>query len=372
MVYAFRGVENLFKQLRQKTTRRANASLSKRIGSEVIKGKRLFSELALRSDDSLGLKRIVHYHQQQLLTFANKTFGNDQEFRREKASVVGSLLQFLFNTYPEHFDVLMALPDVIIEDIARNVAKCNQTLHESGFFSKMDPRLARLTQLQLDAFLTNSHWSTFKYAWSTSDLCERLQARAYYGDDSNAVNELLVLDFIELDFESQQVFRSVSQVLSEVLQKLDSDYDRLNLAALYLKRVSQAHPVFPRTSGSATLKDFLTEWLTNEIQYLERDQVMQKFLTNTQQPGSAQTFKVTVDLSVAQMAFILRAFVESGVIQNKNTTEMMSFLSKFVKTKRSGNISQESLRIKYYDVESGTKESVRVLLHNAIGYINKY
>lgn len=75
-------------------------------------------------------------------------------------------------------------------------------------------------------------------------------------------------------------------------------------------------------------------------------------------------------MSVSQFALFTKAFVESGVIQNKNVSELIRFLSKFVKTKRSGTISPESLRIKYYDVESSTKDAVKNLLHTAIGYIN--
>ena len=75
-------------------------------------------------------------------------------------------------------------------------------------------------------------------------------------------------------------------------------------------------------------------------------------------------------MSVSQFALLTRSFVESGVIQNKNIAELIRFLARFVKTKRSGTISPESLRIKYYDVETSTRDAVKNLLHTAIGYIN--
>lgn len=81
-------------------------------------------------------------------------------------------------------------------------------------------------------------------------------------------------------------------------------------------------------------------------------------------------FKLTLDLSVAQLALLIKSFVETGVIQNKNISELIRFLSRFAVTKKSGSVSQESLRIKYYNVETGTKDSIRNMLHTAIGYIN--
>ena len=81
-------------------------------------------------------------------------------------------------------------------------------------------------------------------------------------------------------------------------------------------------------------------------------------------------FKLEFNMSVSQFAYFIKAFVESGVIQNKNTSELMRFLSKFVKSRRSESIGYESFRAKYYNVENSTKDSVKNLLHTTIGYIN--
>jgi hypothetical protein len=75
-------------------------------------------------------------------------------------------------------------------------------------------------------------------------------------------------------------------------------------------------------------------------------------------------------MSVSQFAYFIKTLTETGVIQNKNVSELIRFLAKFVKTKRSENISYESFRIKYYNAEDNTKGAVRNLLHTAIGYIN--
>jgi hypothetical protein len=74
---------------------------------------------------------------------------------------------------------------------------------------------------------------------------------------------------------------------------------------------------------------------------------------------------------VPHLAYLFRAFIETGVIQNKNTSELIRFLTKYVKTKRSESISQESFRIKYYSVESGTKDAVKKMLQTVLNFINK-
>ena len=64
-------------------------------------------------------------------------------------------------------------------------------------------------------------------------------------------------------------------------------------------------------------------------------------------------------MSISQFAYFIRTFIEAGVIQNKNISELIRFLVRFVKTKRSENIAYESFRMKYYNVESSTKNSVK-------------
>ena len=121
---------------------------------------------------------------------------------------------------------------------------------------------------------------------------------------------------------------------------------------------------------SKPLKDQLSDWLLEEIQYLERKRELVSKSASNEDVFVRKEFKLEFDMSVAQFAYFIKAFVETGVIQNKNISELIRFLAKFVKTKRSESISYDSFRMKYYNVESNTKSSVRNLLHTAIGYIN--
>ena len=83
-------------------------------------------------------------------------------------------------------------------------------------------------------------------------------------------------------------------------------------------------------------------------------------------------FKLNFDISVSHLAFLFRAFIEAGVIQNKNTSELIRFLSKYVKTKKQESISFESFRIKYYSVESGTKDAVKKTLQSVLNFISNF
>ena len=82
-------------------------------------------------------------------------------------------------------------------------------------------------------------------------------------------------------------------------------------------------------------------------------------------------FKIIFDLSVSQLAYVFKILIDTGIIRNKNISEVIRFLSRFVKTKRAEAVSYESLRIKFYNTESGTKDTIRKTFQSLLSYINK-
>ncbi|MBA4056153.1 MAG: hypothetical protein C0490_15670, partial [Marivirga sp.] len=107
-----------------------------------------------------------------------------------------------------------------------------------------------------------------------------------------------------------------------------------------------------------------------ELDYLKQKQLLQ-IASPLKGEGVINDFKLNFDLSVSHLAYLFKSFTETGVIQNKNTSELIRFLTKFVKTKKSEAVSYESFRIKYYNAESGTKDAVKKTLQLLINYMNK-
>jgi hypothetical protein len=68
---------------------------------------------------------------------------------------------------------------------------------------------------------------------------------------------------------------------------------------------------------------------------------------------------------------LIRLFLETKIIQNNNLTQVLTFKVKFSITKRAETISYGSLRAKFYNVESGTREAVKNMLLTMIRHIEK-
>ena len=191
-------------------------------------------------------------------------------------------------------------------------------------------------------------------------------------DDGNWRRLNLCNTLIKLNFNHPQFFKFYTDHINRALLTCETLSDRIDQAAYFYKIISQV----TLTNGvglndsTSDIKQQLLEWITCELDYLRQKERLQLPLKADSQIKS--DFKIIFDLSVSQLAYIFKIFIDTGIIQNKNTSELIRFLSKFVKTKKAEAVSHESLRIKFYNTESGTKDAVKKTLQSLLSYINKH
>jgi hypothetical protein len=176
-----------------------------------------------------------------------------------------------------------------------------------------------------------------------------------------------------MNFNSRKYFHYYIQVVTSRFESEDTSLGKLEKLRYEQKIVNQVPCEFgvAYTDKYPPLQQMIGDWISEEIQFLERTSET-PIVHSLQEKGVVKKdFKLEFDMSVSQFAFFIKSFIETGVIQNKNVSELIRFLARFVKTKRSENISYESFRIKYYNVEDSTKDAVKNTFHTAIGFINR-
>lgn len=107
------------------------------------------------------------------------------------------------------------------------------------------------------------------------------------------------------------------------------------------------------------------------MSFLEKRQQLTLNIAVKPSEGLPDDFKLNTKLSVPQLAYLTKIFIESGVLQNRNQREVLKFLAQFVRTKKAENISAESLRSKFYNVEENTKETVKDVLIGLLNHIRR-
>jgi len=177
---------------------------------------------------------------------------------------------------------------------------------------------------------------------------------------------------IILNFNARKYFQYYVKRIATQLEAEDTARGKLEKLRLELKIVNQVQCEFniAYSNKFPSIQTMIADWISEEIRFLEKSNELSIVNPSNEKEFIKGDFKFEFDMSVSQFAFFIKAFIETGVIQNKNISELIRFLSRFVKTKRSENISYESFRMKYYNVEDSTKNAVKNTFHTVIGFIN--
>ncbi len=171
-------------------------------------------------------------------------------------------------------------------------------------------------------------------------------------------------------------FRFFAYLTSEIKSELDSrtSYStKIELLSRFLKKYNQIleYPEFVLNPKQISIKQQITGWIIEEIEHLERSQ--KSTFSNAQRVSNSLStdFKLQTDLSVAQLGYFIKVLFDTGIIKNKNHREVIRFFAHQFKTKQTDAISWESLRSRFYNVEEGTRDSIREVAINMLNQINK-
>lgn len=355
--------------------------LHARILSECSKVKRILKETVVSRHPERYLQRFYQGHQSSLIRLIKLVEGGgatntepplDANLLFLKTALY-DLLAFLKTDVSHYFDKSVVAPLDWQFKILTSVSAGMTRLQEMSCRTYIDKELFSLATRPIEGLVRAA---TLEYTFVQLDYVELLQQKLLdfepsVSDDALAKQELMNL-LISVNYNSPGFICFCSKHIAARLAVTETLADRIDKASYYFKVVSQVDVVpgvmFDTSRPSA--KEQILEWISAELEFLRQ----QRFLQLSCPPNDEmirQDFKLNFNLSVSHLAYLFKAFIETGVIQNKNTSELARFLSKFVKTKKSEAISFDSFRIKFYNVESGTKDAVKKMLQSMLQYMNR-
>ncbi len=321
--------------------------------------------------DELQVRQYVRLHQYSLVRLMDRLNARSTRPRMNEAyQRLNDVLEFLATDFKEYFDLDSKAPDQEIKiakrDAKKHVAKLTNSLTQRNIDRHLiEICIHSISRLEKD--YRNSLTSFRRIAFTNE-----VQAMIYELADKNQTNleEQLESMLFYLNCNSIKVFLYQTQHLQGQLGVMDSNSDRLEKLAFALKKVNQVQVkqgVGYNIHGTS-LKELVSSYLSEEMSYLER---MISPPPTSSSDKVFQDFRLKVNLSVSQVAYVFRIFIENQFIQTKNQTELLKLLSRILVTKKAESVSFDSLRAKYYNIETGTKESVRDALSSLVRYVDK-
>lgn len=349
--------------------------LLKELDSECIKVKKAFRNQVTSFENDELIRRYFHFHQESLIDLINSIHSR---VNRGKAAVcsdsiilrLSALLEYLEEHFPEYFDVDMKMSVASQLQVQTELQSLIQLLSVKFVSPNIDFGLIELLKrvieescMKNDCEISFRQYYYFKFFRSSV-------ANSNITPVSDTLDLIAVL--MHANFNEEGFYQYFIRYINWSVNKAQLISEKIDQLAFYLK--------FANQEGSASKLAFdhqrlpinvqIADWIGQEMQYLKNKQQLAPNSVSADD-AIATDFKLNFDLSVPVLAYLIRALVETGVLQNKNTSELIRFFVKYVKTKKSEAISYESFRIKYYSVETGTKEAVKKTLQAMLNFINK-
>ncbi|MBL7858155.1 MAG: hypothetical protein JNM57_10750 [Cyclobacteriaceae bacterium] len=351
------------------------------LSEEADRIKQTFIHEVFSFQDERHLERYIQYHQQALISLMDETLkitsdttSTQKELYQLCYDGLEDMLSFIERHFAKYFDQDAKAPTAYVaivqndmrhhfQDITQKLAdlSADQRLTDSVVYA-----LRKLTESDASKEVSYRKILFAKQVQKElSELLERIRGES-------DINEDLRNLVYYLNYNSIKAFTYHTNYIDVLLNETDSRNDMIERLSFILKRIKQAQvkPGIAYNHQAPPLKVQLNSYIIEEIEHLQR--VHQLGLTSPGKPSDLMTtFRIQIEMSVAQIAYFLKVLVESKVIVNQNVTELLRFLSKILVSKKVEIISYDSLRSKYYNIEQSTRDSIRNILLRMINSIDR-
>jgi hypothetical protein len=332
-------------------------------------------------------ERYLRYHQQVLINLLDELFnaslasgkstGRASSFIDSIGLVsteLQNILEFIQTRFPNYFDLECQAPKYITDKAIKSLMESSSILEKELLKFEIDPALLSICWTVIENCLKSvDHQITYQRMIYTKEFSTQLMTLIESSRNKTTLNTEIWSLLMYLNFNQPRYLKYHIDLIQHELLSIETLSGKLEQLSFHLKEVNQSETKrgLAFDTGLRSLKEQLTDWILEEINFYQQKYLLNSVSTNTDEKMMEKDFKLVLHMSVSQFAYFIRTLTEIDVIQNKNVTQVIRFLSKFVKTKRSENISYESFRIKYYNTEHNAKIVVKDLFHSSINFINK-
>ena len=353
-----------------------------KIRLEVERIKQTLVQEVFSFEDERHLERYIQYHQQSLIQLMDKCalalnnlVPQGKEFYQIFYSGFEDILTFIERHFTKYFDQDAKAPEGYIA-ISRKDAKVNLRKIQKLLAAKnADEKLVELVLYILRKIIdgSSSIGITYRKVLYSKEVQKELFKLTEKQIQGKELNEELRQLMYYLNYNSTRVLTYHAHYITSLLDASEFRTEKIEKLSFELKKIIQAQvkPGISYNQNAPTLKSQLTDYINVELEYQERLQHLSNSPTDPPSGNFLDGFKLKLEASVSQLAYLLKILIEMKIILNNNLSQLMAFLVRFIVTKKSENISIGSLRSKFYNVENGTKESVRSILVGMIKYIDR-
>lgn len=200
-----------------------------------------------------------------------------------------------------------------------------------------------------------------KLTYYDFNYCSKFILEIHQLIENEKISENALIDcFFYLNFNSLQFFKFLTDTILKSLENSKNNIKKIDCLYLSLKCYNQKQRInsLKYRTNLPSVQDQIVHWIEEEIAYLNRSLNLETKQFKIPPENEVNT-KFISSLSVAQLSCFFGLLLDTEIIKHKNQTDIFKFIAQNFKTKNTDNISIDSLKVKYYNVESGTKKAIR-------------
>jgi hypothetical protein len=253
---------------------------------------------------------------------------------------------------------------------------------------KLKPKLGQISDKQVTDIVLQSLYSftnrakddhpvTFQEVLYKKELLKRLEALVAPEGEVYLLTDLIEL-LVYMNFNSKPFMNYFTKRLAEKINSYENISDKMDKLLFHFKEFNQMRrkPGVILNPRCRELKTELGNWFTQEIFYLEKKLhlAIVPLHGNAEQRilNKSETQKVLCNLSVDQMALVLRSADDLKIILARSLNVVFKAIVPHLSTPYQENISWDSMRSKSYVAETRDKEIVIQALEQMIKKIREY
>jgi hypothetical protein len=369
--------------------REAYEKIKEVISSETDRIRKAFVKKAFSWKKEKQVELYIQYHQEVIVNLIDhilehigpRAIGSIYKISGERnrhnlCKTVCQCLEHLLNYIERHFSKYFnqdaKSPEsyryMVHRDIKQKIPDIRHTLEKK----QADKRLLSIAFSPLDDFVEGVRRKEVSYRKLIylKELLNELKDHAGSTLENTKLDLQLCITLCYLNFNSNRFYTFCTKEITRIVHEQESLSEQIEKLAYLLKLNNQIQvkPGFAWHPKARSFQEQLSEWISEELYYLEKKQ---QLFSNSNSLEVPRDFKFKTDLSVPQVAFYLKLMMETGVIKNKNALDVIRFTSGIVQTKHTENISWGSLRAKYYQPERHAVEVIKGVVIDFLNHIRK-
>jgi hypothetical protein len=280
------------------------------------------------------------------------------------------LLAYLEKHFGQYIDRLMSLTknyqNIIAHEVCFGIEELERALLEVG----IDAKTVRLV---LTPFRKLRDDCSAHFVYHQIRYLRELKERIFsltreHGEEPRKDLHYLLYS---LNFNYDEYCKYVVTLIGSDVREEETVSGQLCRLAALQRELEQVWIVpgmaFDRAARS--IVEHVTTWINSETKYLERFRLIKE--DNTGGDQLLRDIHIEMSLSAAQMAYLFRILIETGIIRTDNIVKFLRVVAGIFQTTGQKELSYKSLRNKFYNVEDTVRQSIQHTLQHLTAWTKK-